>query len=186
MQQQPPQVSPVEQALLDELRDIHPPEAISWWPPAPGWWLLAALLIAALYFLFRWLRQRKQRWSRNRYRKEAERLLREIDIREPNAAQEINEILKRVAVTTFGRPNCGNLTGREWLDFLRSTADVDCPTQAETVLLEQIYRTDRWDEQGNSALRDFGIQWSRKHRRDRWPPPAPEMEGEVDGEASRV
>ncbi|HVS24646.1 MAG TPA: DUF4381 family protein, partial [Gammaproteobacteria bacterium] len=24
------------------LRDIHLPGLISWWPPAPGWWIAAA------------------------------------------------------------------------------------------------------------------------------------------------
>nr|WP_255771346.1 DUF4381 domain-containing protein [Microbulbifer guangxiensis] len=186
MQQQPAQPSPAEQALLDQLRDIHTPDPIGWWPPAPGWWLLAALLMIGLYFLLRWLRQRKLRWSRNRYRKEAERLLRAIDTSTPDAAQDINEILKRVAVTTYGRQGCGNLTGRAWLDFLRTTADVDCPPQAETVLLEQLYRADRWDESGNNALRDYAIRWSRNHKRDRWPQTVQQAGEEITGEASRV
>ncbi|AOS97775.1 hypothetical protein AUP74_02372 [Microbulbifer aggregans] len=183
MQQQPAQPSPAEQALLNQLRDIHTPDPISWWPPAPGWWLLAAALAACLYFFFRWVRQRQLRWSRNRYRKEAVRLLQAVDTREPDAAQAINEILKRVAVTTYGRQHCGNLTGQEWLNFLRSTAEVDCPGPAETVLLEQLYRADRWDEQGNNALRDYAIQWSRSHKRDRLPTSASMV---YSGEASRV
>jgi len=31
-----------------ELRDIHVPHVSMWWPLAPGWWVLFALLIAAL------------------------------------------------------------------------------------------------------------------------------------------
>ena len=35
------------------LRDIHLPEAISWWPPAIGWWILAVLIPVILYLLFK-------------------------------------------------------------------------------------------------------------------------------------
>lgn len=39
------------------LRDIHLPEAISWWPPATGWWLMLALLIAAAVLVWMYLRK---------------------------------------------------------------------------------------------------------------------------------
>ncbi|MBV1912177.1 MAG: DUF4381 domain-containing protein, partial [Cycloclasticus sp.] len=31
------------------LRDIHLPDAITWWPPAIGWWLLLAVIIVAAF-----------------------------------------------------------------------------------------------------------------------------------------
>ncbi|HAU18090.1 MAG TPA: DUF4381 domain-containing protein, partial [Marinobacter adhaerens] len=39
---------------LSQLRDIHLPETGGLWPPAPGWWVLAILLIAVLAALV-WL-----------------------------------------------------------------------------------------------------------------------------------
>jgi hypothetical protein len=47
--------------LLTQLRDIQVPEPISWWPPAPGWWLLALVSIIALgYTVFALRRYRRQ------------------------------------------------------------------------------------------------------------------------------
>jgi len=31
------------------LKDIHLPDAITWWPLAIGWWLLIVMVIAAIY-----------------------------------------------------------------------------------------------------------------------------------------
>ena len=38
------------------LRDLHLPEVVGWWPLAPGWWVLLAMLVIACGFLVRaWL-----------------------------------------------------------------------------------------------------------------------------------
>ena len=41
----------MQQDALAQLRDIHLPADPSWWPPAPGWWLLALLVLAAIFFM---------------------------------------------------------------------------------------------------------------------------------------
>ena len=42
------------------LKDIHLPDAISWWPPAIGWWLLALLIPILIVFSY-WLYKRLTR-----------------------------------------------------------------------------------------------------------------------------
>ena len=39
----------IENPLVN-LKDIHLPSPVSFWPPAPGWWILAVLLISSLFF----------------------------------------------------------------------------------------------------------------------------------------
>ena len=46
---------------LQQLRDIHLPAEPSWWPPAPGWWVLALILICGLVWVGFWLARRYQR-----------------------------------------------------------------------------------------------------------------------------
>ena len=80
------------------LRDIHLPGLIAWWPPAPGWWLVAALALAGLVAFAslravggvterpdsdevagligqRWLRYLDSRWQRDEFTGGAGRLL---------------------------------------------------------------------------------------------------------------
>jgi hypothetical protein len=59
-------------AQLAQLRDIHHPDPISWWPLAPGWWALAVLLLvcSALVIVFEIRRRRSLKY----------RALREFDL----------------------------------------------------------------------------------------------------------
>ena len=41
----------LKQILSEQLRDIHLPEAVSWWPLAIGWWVLGFLAIIAIAVL---------------------------------------------------------------------------------------------------------------------------------------
>ena len=74
-------------ASLDNLRDIVVPPSVPWWPPAPGWWVVFALLTLAIA-VFAWRRWRA--WHANAYRREA---LRELQA--ATSAAEVAEILKR-------------------------------------------------------------------------------------------
>ena len=57
------------------LRDIHLPAPVGWWPPAPGWWLLAGLMLAVIIWLFwRWQQQRRSEQGLELALSELERL----------------------------------------------------------------------------------------------------------------
>ncbi|WP_445357335.1 DUF4381 domain-containing protein [Microbulbifer sp. ANSA002] len=160
-QLQPP--SPEAQELLAQLYDIQEPAPVSWWPPAPGWWLLALLIMLSLLGIALWIRYQRKQTERNRYKVKAVNLLNTVDISRPEATGEINEILKRVAVTTYGRTRCGNLTGTAWLSFLEQSASLKCPDEARTALLEQLYRGISKQE-SSQAFQQYAIQWVLQHQ----------------------
>ena len=47
------------------LRDIHLPDAVAWWPPAFGWWIVAALVVLlGIALSVRTWQQRRHRAAR--------------------------------------------------------------------------------------------------------------------------
>ncbi|MBB5321229.1 DUF4381 family protein [Marinobacter oulmenensis] len=107
---------------LAQLRDIHLPSGAGWWPPAPGWWLVATLLLLTLtglaLFLYR-------RYRNNQWRREARRQLRQLAQSQHPTADwfgQLNALLKRVARQRFPERRPQSLTGPDWASFLLTTA----------------------------------------------------------------
>lgn len=102
------------------LRDIHLPAPVSWWPPAPGWWLLALILLLASLLAWLWLRHRRQR----RWARAALAELAELDAAfraDGNAhrlCSEVSLLLRRIAVLDRATPEHAALTGEDWLAWL--------------------------------------------------------------------
>lgn len=149
---------------LAELRDIHLPDAIGWWPLAPGWWMLLALIlimIVALFFYLRWRDMQKNRpvlFSSQHVMQAA--LLELTAIEQTYAAHDspsdqavrqsvadISQLLRRCAIQ-LGRlhnePNAiAGLTGDAWLNWLDGRWDRDDFIQGTgRILIDAPYRND--------------------------------------------
>lgn len=127
---------------LAQLRDIHPAEPISWWPPAPGWWLAAGVALAVAIGLIFFLQRRA---LANRYRKVAlntlSLLARQDMAPAPIVLDEISAILRRVAIQSYGRQRVAPLAGDAWLAFLDQTGNTsEFSSGAARVLGSERYR----------------------------------------------
>jgi hypothetical protein len=126
------------------LRDLHLPEAIGWWPPAPGWWLLFVLLLLGLIFaLRRALALRARGAARRQALKELDRLTVEFEQNHDAVAfaSGLSALLRRTMLAYAPRLDVAGLTGEEWLAWL--DRDFDQPrfqTAAGRKLLELPYR----------------------------------------------
>lgn len=95
------------------LRDVHEPASPSWWPPAPGWWIVFALLLAVVAALA-W-----RRWRRARRLRLAARLFDETVAAADTPTRKveaISELLRRAARRRD--PAADTLEGDGWLRLL--------------------------------------------------------------------
>jgi hypothetical protein len=109
---------------LQQLRDIHLPQPPGWWPPAPGWWLLAALAVAALWWIFLRLRARRRRSAPLRFGRAAYadvfRRYRDGELDYAEYLDETDELIKRVLIHGLGDDRARRATGEAWLRHLDS------------------------------------------------------------------
>lgn len=109
---------------LAQLRDIHLPQPIGWWPLAPGWYVLVVLAVLAIsitsFYVYRF-------YVSGRARRQALQLLNVYvqEYQRDNNSQlisaKISELLRRVALVYFPRKDVASLQGESWITFLNST-----------------------------------------------------------------
>jgi len=104
------------------LRDIHLPDAISWWPLAPGWWLLLGFTIVCVVLVWWWLRRKAALRVRVAALAEWKQLMERYQ-REPNDSQLVQGLsilMRRVALSYYPRETVAGLSGEAWLHYLDS------------------------------------------------------------------
>lgn len=148
--------------LLDLMHPIVEPDAVSWLPQTPGWWIVLGWSLGCGLLL---IRHRRRRAAKNRYRRAAEAELDAIAIvsdSDPlHAAEAIAELLKRTALSAFPRDRVATLTGPEWAAFLvRSAGNDESIAAVAARLSEAAYRPDADGRQLIEAAR----RWIRRHR----------------------
>lgn len=158
-----------KEALLQQLSDIKAPEPVSWWPPAPGWWVLALLIVLALTWgTWLWLQHRKH----TRYRKQALRILHDIEAQKQfvppaQSLEKILSLLKRSALTAYkhSRNTIAHLYGHEFFVFLEATL------KQSTIKIEPRWHNAIYQPgiaaQPNFPLHqflDFTRYWIKQHR----------------------
>jgi hypothetical protein len=139
------------------LRDIHATAAPSLWPPAPGWWLLAALaLVLAAWGAWLLLRARKRRHHRARILAEVDALAARHAADVQALAAGLHQLLRRVARTHD--PAATRLRGDAWREAL-ARVPVDAQTLERLLALEPaMYRPQPYD---TAAMLQAVRRWLR-------------------------
>lgn len=150
---------------LQNLRDIHLPAPISFWPLAPGWYfLLAGILIILLisgFFAYKY-------WKKYAYRKtvlnKLQQLYTNYHQRPSETMMEISKLLRRSSLATASRNEVAGLYGIDWLHYLDRTAQTDQFTQgAGKILIELPYCGSINKQIDIEALYHLIKQWIKKN-----------------------
>lgn len=134
---------------LAQLKDLHLPEAISWWPLAPGWYVVLLLSVLVLLGLNYSLKKRENRFkAKNQalalldsYQKEFE-----LNCNAQTCSAQISELLRRVALVYFPRAMVASLHGQAWINFLNQTSKGIDFNPVQSLLLESPFKTPREED----------------------------------------
>lgn len=148
---------------LAALQPLREPGLISWWPLAPGWWLLGALLlillIAGLVALLR-------RYRANAYRRQAlvrlqalQQAFEESNNRDQYVAR-LNALLKSVALVAYPRREVAAISGDKWLAFLNS--GIDAKRHFEPAFTNAVYR-ETCADLDMDKVQHCAHHWIRRH-----------------------
>lgn len=146
-------------ASLSRLHDIVEHAPVSpWWPLAPGWWVVAlvVLSVGASLALHAWIEAR-----RNAYRTAALHQLRAMD-----DVSQLPGLLKRVALAAYPRERVAGLSGERWIEFLNAEVPGSFPERVGAQLLALDYRPGDGgglDEGAAREVRDAVERWTREH-----------------------
>ena len=103
------------------IRDLHLPEAIGWWPLAPGWWVVIALAAVVLAWLGRLYWRRHARGAARRHAlRQLDMLTRDFETQGNVVAfaSGLSELLRRTMLAYTSRRDVAGLTGDKWLEWL--------------------------------------------------------------------
>jgi hypothetical protein len=153
--------------LLAQLADIHLPEPVSYWPPAIGWWILAAIALVLLVILFR------KYASRARQQKICQYAVAELqrcydsysqadsansDQSKLDYVNQFNTVVRRVALVHYPQANAASLDGASWVDFIRQKGESSLMTDEIATAL-QYGRFQTKCDVDVDAMQSFGQQW---------------------------
>ncbi|MDU8523158.1 DUF4381 domain-containing protein [Pseudomonas syringae pv. actinidifoliorum] len=160
---------------LDQLQPLIAPDAVGFWPLAPGWWALLLLIPAAGWGLWRLRRLLTVKAGKVRSEQpldpvrvaalaELASLPKPYDGAPAGAwLQQINGLLKRLCRNHYPHSQSHTLNGRKWLAFL----DNRCPAAGLTrwmILVEGAYKPEcKLDDKAITGLTQAVDTWIRKH-----------------------
>ncbi|MCC2615165.1 DUF4381 domain-containing protein [Aestuariibacter halophilus] len=102
---------------MEQLKDIHVPADVSWWPLAPGWWVLLAILVLSIVALIVW---QVRRYRHRRALRQALAALSALRPEQDDWPVQAYQLVKQLALSYYAREEVAGLYGARWYRYLAS------------------------------------------------------------------
>ena len=133
-------------AVVHLLEPLRQPPAVPLWPPAPGWWIAAVLIVTLLVLAGRWAWRRHQRGAAIRQAKRELLELQNTDLEDMVFCEQLALLQRRVVASMSSQSSEMAATGSRWAEVLNTLAPTVAPFNVHLVTLHyspQISSADR-------------------------------------------
>ena len=152
----------IAQASLNNLNDIIVPDAVGFFPLAPGWIIM---ILLALALLFHFAIKAYSHYKKTLYKREA---FKELESYTQESSEEILALLtlaKRVGIAAYGRRQIAKLSGESWWDFMEQNSKVKVGKDLRRELTEILYDTTKqYDSSQYTVVKEIVELWIRTHK----------------------
>ena len=120
-----------------DLKDIHLPDPVSWWPPAIGWWLLLLFLILGLVLLWLLVKRIRQPVLKKRAIAEVENVIQAYrdDRNKQQLIQQLSVVIRRIGISYLPRKSAAGVVGADWYERLNQLVEKERLSQTSIQLL---------------------------------------------------
>ena len=152
----------IQEASLDNLHDIIVPDAIGFFPLAPGWIIVGVLLLT---LLFHFVVQAYKRYKKTLYKREALTELENYRDESKDDALALLKLARRVAIAAYGREEIAGLSGDDWWEFMEQCSKVKVSRELRDEISTLLYdNTAQIDTKQFRLISSMVSVWIKTHQ----------------------
>ncbi|MEN8137395.1 MAG: DUF4381 domain-containing protein [Bacteroidota bacterium] len=140
---------------IKDIGNLIEPDKLEMTYTTPGWYIVygvvTVVILIVIYKIY-------SNWRKNKYRRDAVKLI--ANRKDQKSVAEVNEILKIVAMHTFGRDIVARLSTDNWADFLNSKSIV----KFDKEIFEVVYSNGEVDKRELDSFIANAVKWINGHR----------------------
>ncbi|WP_119328577.1 DUF4381 domain-containing protein [Cysteiniphilum halobium] len=150
--------------VLAGLKDIHLPPAVSMWPLAIGWYIVAVIVLVMVGFIIWFVAKKIKAYRRKQtLLKLFDTTIKTVEVEKPQEfISEVSIFLKQVAMQELKIANVHLYFGENWLKFLDEKLKTEDFSKGDGRLLLASYAPKELSANERQALITLTKKWLRK------------------------